>query len=66
MIEERLTEIADHLDDLNEERDDLFAERLALWRQGQRQGLKPVALARASRIKAVTLRTLLARAKENA
>lgn len=58
---DRLDEIASRLEEITVERERLFAERLTIWRAEVEGGARPPELARRSRIKAVTVRTLLAR-----
>lgn len=60
-IETQLSKIADELDSANADVDALYARRLKLWRKASAAGIPSVALARASRVKSVTVRSILHR-----
>lgn len=61
--ERRLEIIADELDAHAIKQRMLFAERLDLWREGLEAGSTPKRCAELSRVEAVTVRSLLARAQ---
>lgn len=62
-IETELAAIADELDTKTPEIDALYARRLDLWRKASAMGMPSVALARASRVESVTVRSILHRDK---
>lgn len=57
----RLGAIADEIEQHTIATDRLYAERADLWRKGRAAGVKPPALARLSRVQAVTVRALIDR-----
>lgn len=58
---DRLGAIADELDRLELDRQRLFTERMRLWQEGRAANVTVAVLARASRVKDVTLRLLVKR-----
>lgn len=60
-IETQLSKIADELDAATGEVGVLYAKRLALWQKASAMGMPSVALARASRVESVTVRSILHR-----
>lgn len=62
-IESRLSAIADELAAIAEAERALFDERVELWKQGRAKGIPAAGLARASRVKSVTVRQLINRSE---